>query len=59
MAAVDAQPAALTPLVRERRGSARLLRRLVRQPAAFGSALVLATIFIVGAVIVPQEFINL
>ncbi len=58
MATVDAQPVAVDPPVRRRKGSARLLRRLARQPAALVSGLVLAAIFVIGAfvpLIVPAS----
>lgn len=58
MTTVDAQPLAVDPPVRRRNGSARLLRRLARQPAALVSGLVLAAIFVIGAfvpLIVPAS----
>jgi peptide/nickel transport system permease protein len=64
VAAVDAQPVTARPPARRRRGSARLVRRVARQPAALVSGILLAVIFVVGAlvpVIVPrsESYINL
>ena len=65
VAAVGAQPVTARPPARRRRGSARLVRRVARQPAALVSGIVLAVIFVVGAlvpVIVPrtvESYINL
>ena len=50
MAAVDAT-VEVAGAVPRRRGSGRLLRRLMRQPAAFGAGLVLVGIFAVGALV--------
>jgi ABC-type dipeptide/oligopeptide/nickel transport system permease subunit len=58
MASVDAQAVAAAPQVRGPRASPRLLRRLARQPAALGAGIVLAAVFVVGAIvplITPQS----
>jgi peptide/nickel transport system permease protein len=60
MATADAHAVAAVAPVRRQR--ARLWRRLARQPAAFGAGLVLAAIFIVGAItplITPQSWNNI
>lgn len=51
MATVDTHPGAASAPVSERRSSGRLLHGLARQPAAFGAGIVLAAIFIVGALV--------
>jgi peptide/nickel transport system permease protein len=51
MASVEAHPVAVAPPGRRRSPSARLLRRVARQPAAFGAGLVLAAVFVVGATV--------
>lgn len=58
MESVDTQPLGIASPARRRRGSAGLLRRLARQPAAFGAGIVLLVIFVVGALvplITPQS----
>jgi peptide/nickel transport system permease protein len=51
MASVETHPAAVTASVAPKRSSAGLLRRVMRQPAALGAGLVLAAIFVVGALV--------
>ena len=50
MASVDAQAVATTSEVPRRRSATRLWPRLLRQPAALVSALVLIVIFVIGAI---------
>ncbi|HKU57646.1 MAG TPA: ABC transporter permease [Gaiellaceae bacterium] len=51
MASADAQAVAVAAPPRRRRASARLLRRLARQPAGLAAGIVLVVIFVVGALV--------
>ncbi len=51
MASVEAELTGVAPAVGGRRRPMRLVRRLARQPAALAAGLVLAAIFIVGAIV--------
>jgi ABC-type dipeptide/oligopeptide/nickel transport system permease subunit len=51
METVDAELSEAAPSPRRRRAPARLLRRLMRQPAGFGAGLLLLAVFLAGAIV--------
>src|SRR6185437_2514252 len=51
MASADAQPVPVAALARRPGASARLLRRLTRQPAGLAAGIVLVVVFVVGALV--------